>query len=227
MSFQEQFLNELDKKINLKHLLNHEFYMAWTQGTLSQECLKEYAKEYYHHVKAFPTYLSALHSHTEDQETRRHLLTNLIEEENGKPNHPELWKSFAISLGNSEEEIANHVPCSEIQSLIQTFRKNCLEGSVSEGLTALYAYESQIPEICVSKIDGLQKHYGMKNPEDWKYFTIHIEADKEHAAVERTLIAKHINESDSSAATVSAEQILNHLWNFLTSLCERYDVKCA
>ncbi|MBA3815941.1 MAG: CADD family putative folate metabolism protein [Parachlamydiaceae bacterium] len=223
----EQFLTHLDQKIQLKHLLNHEFYKAWSQGLLSKECLKEYAKEYYHHVKAFPTYLSALHSHTEDQETRKHLLTNLIEEEDGSPNHPELWKSFALALGNTEEEIIAHTPCCEIQSLIHVFRNQCLDGTVCEGLTALYAYESQIPEICISKIDGLKKHYGMQNHESWKYFIVHIAADKEHAAVERELIAKHINDNDAPAAMKSAEAILNHLWGFLSGLCERYDVKCA
>jgi pyrroloquinoline-quinone synthase len=227
MLFNEQFLNDLDQKIESKHLLKHPFYMAWTQGTLSKECLKEYAKEYYHHVKAFPTYLSALHSHTEDQATRKHLLTNLIEEEDGTPNHPELWKSFALSLGNTEEEISRHTPNEEISSLIHTFRKNCLEGSVSDGLTSLYAYESQIPEICISKIDGLKQHYQMKDPESWKYFTIHIAADKEHAAIERELIAKHIDTQSAASAMESADQILNHLWNFLSGLCTRYDIKCA
>lgn len=224
---QEQFLTDLDNKVHSKNLLNHEFYKAWTQGLLSIECLKEYAKEYYHHVKAFPTYLSALHSHTEDQETRKLLLTNLIEEEDGSPNHPELWKSFALALGNTEEEIAAHSPCSEIRSLIQTFRKNCLGGTTCDGLTALYAYESQIPEICISKIDGLKKHYGMQNPENWKYFTVHIAADKEHAAIERALIAKHVDENCAASAMESADRILCHLWDFLSGLCVRYDIKCA
>lgn len=227
MSFHEQFLIELDKKISSKHLLNHEFYKAWTNGLLSKECLKEYAKEYYHHVKAFPTYLSALHSHTEDQETRKHLLKNLIEEEDGTPNHPELWKAFALALGNTEEEIAAHTPCTEIQQLIQTFRKQCLEGTISEGLTSLYAYESQIPEVCISKIDGLKKYYNMQNQDDWKYFSIHIAADKEHAAIERKLIAKHVNKDCAENAMKSADKILCHLQDFLSGLCERYNVKCA
>lgn len=227
MSFQEQFLNELDNAILSKNLLRHEFYLAWSQGSLSIECLKEYAKEYYHHVKAFPTYLSALHSHTEDQETRKLILTNLIEEEAGAPNHPELWKSFALALGNTEEEIANHTPCNEIRLLIQDFKRQCLESSVSDGLASLYAYESQIPEICISKIEGLKKHYGMKNPESWKYFNVHIAADKEHAAVERGLIAKHVNDNNAGAAMRSANQILNRLWDFLSGLCDRYQIKCC
>lgn len=224
MDINEQFLSDLDSKIQAKHLLKHTFYVAWSEGRLSLECLKEYAKEYYHHVKAFPTYLSALHSHTENSETRKQILQNLIEEEAGSPNHPELWKRFALSLGNTEEEIASHVPSEEITNLIGTFKSICINGSVSDGLAALYSYESQIPPICISKIDGLRQHYGMINPKDWAYFTVHIEADKEHAAVERELIGKHFDVKNVETVNKSADQVLDGLWNFLTSLCERYEV---
>src|SRR5690349_7487851 len=109
------------------------------------------------------------------------------------PNHPDLWKSFALSLGANEEEIETHTPCSEIQTLIQTFRSICRNGQTVEGLAALYAYESQIPSICISKMDGLKKHYGMQDPTAWHYFAIHIAADEEHAQVERELLSLHIS----------------------------------
>src|SRR4051812_49158471 len=102
------FFNELEALIQQKHLLNHDFYRAWSQGELPSGVLQEYAKEYYHHVQAFPTYLSALHSRTENMAWRRLLLQNLIEEEAGSPNHPELWKEFALHLGISEEELLSH-----------------------------------------------------------------------------------------------------------------------
>ena len=103
-TFCTTFLDDLDAQIKEKHLLNHPFYQAWSRGELSLECLQEYAKEYYHHVKAFPTYISALHAHTECPSTRKALLQNLMEEEGGSPNHPDLWKNFALSLGVKEEE---------------------------------------------------------------------------------------------------------------------------
>ena len=98
----DPYLSQIDSLIQAKNLLNHPFYQAWTRGELSQECLIEYAKEYYHHVKAFPRYISAIHSRTEEASTRKHLLNNLIEEEAGSANHPDLWKSVAQSLGASE-----------------------------------------------------------------------------------------------------------------------------
>lgn len=218
------FLDKIDAQIQAKHLLNHDFYKAWTRGELSKECLKEYAKEYYHHVKAFPRYLSAVHSHTDDAATRRHLLNNLIEEEAGSPNHPDLWRAFAKSLGATDTEIDTHTPSTAIKDVVDTFMDICQNSSTADGIASLYAYESQIPPICISKIAGLKQHYGMKNPQDWKYFSVHIEADKEHAAVERELLNHHVNENNAISVTQSVEHTLDALWNFLSSLCERYNL---
>jgi pyrroloquinoline-quinone synthase len=219
-----EFLNELEELIESKHLLKHPFYLAWSEGKLSKECLKEYAKEYYHHVKAFPTYLSAIHSHTEDPETRKALLKNLIEEEAGSPNHPELWHGFAKELGATEQEIEEHRPNLQISSLIETFKQNCAHPDIAVGIASLYAYESQIPEICISKISGLRKFYGMTNPKSWEYFTIHIHADQEHSADERELLKKHVQEE--SQVLEGAKRILERLNDFLTGLCHRYEIAC-
>ena len=222
----DTFLQELDALIQSKHLLNHAFYLAWSKGELSIDCLKEYAKEYYHHVQAFPTYLSALHAHTEDASTRKVLLQNLIEEEAGSPNHPDLWRNFTTALGVTESELACHTPNAEISSLIDAFRSICSKLGVAEGVAALYAYESQIPKICISKIDGLKKHYGMQDPNSWQYFSVHIAADEQHAAEERSLLQSYITPKNMSDVRTSAHTVLEGLWNFLSGLCERYNISC-
>src|SRR2546430_7060840 len=98
-------LDAIDRQIAAKHLLTHPFYLAWTRGELSRAALADYARQYYHHVAAFPTYLSAVHAGSDDQPTRRQLLNNLIDEEAGSPNHPELWLQFAEAVGVSKEEV--------------------------------------------------------------------------------------------------------------------------
>ena len=138
-----------------------------------------FASSTYHHVAAFPTYLSAVHANCDDQGTRKQLLNNLIDEEAGSPNHPELWKKFAGSLGVEKAQLTQTEKQPETENLINTFRSVCKQRSTAEGLAALYAYESQIPSICESKIDGLKKHYGFTKPEHYEYFTVHIEADRE------------------------------------------------
>lgn len=221
------FLDKLDAQIQSKHLLKNPFYLAWSRGELSIEVLREYAKDYYHHVLAFPTYLSAIHCRCEEAAVRRLLLQNLIEEEAGSPNHPELWRNFALRLGVTEEELASHEPSVAMQTLIQTFRSICGGQTIGEGIAALYAYESQIPEICVSKIDGLKKHYGKTSPKDWEYFSVHIAADKEHALQERKLLQSCVGKDAEEVVHFSVNRVLDALWNFLISLCDRYNIAHA
>src|SRR2546430_1864541 len=161
----DQYLEQIDHDIADRHLLKHPFYLAWTRGELSKEALTDYAKQYFHHVAAFPTYLSAVHSQCDDQATRRQILDNLIDEEAGSPNHIDLWLKFVEGLGLDAFQPAQTKPTPETQNLINAFRSVCRDGSVAQGLAVLYAYESQIPAICESKIDGLRKHYGIKNSE--------------------------------------------------------------
>src|SRR6185369_17218708 len=129
-----QYLEQIDNDIAEKHLLKHPFYLAWTRGELSKEALSDYAKQYYHHVAAFPTYLSALHAKCDDQPTRKQILQNLIDEEAGSPNHPELWKQFANALDVSDVDLAKTGQQPETKSLIETFRSICGNGSTAEGL---------------------------------------------------------------------------------------------
>ncbi len=221
-----QYLNTIDNDIAEKHLLKHPFYLAWTRGELSEEALADYAKQYYHHVAAFPTYLSAVHAKCDDQETRKQLLDNLIDEEGGSPNHPDLWLKFAEGLGVSNVKIRNTQKQPETKNLIDTFRSVCRDGSTAEGLAALYAYESQIPAICESKIDGLKKHYGFTNPEHYRYFSVHIEADCEHSAAEREMLSASINNHNFESVKASANRVLNALWEMLSGVCRRHAIAC-
>src|SRR6266480_633682 len=115
-----EYVNTIDNDIAAKHLLKHPFYLAWTRGELSREALADYARQYYHHVAAFPTYLSAVHAKCDDQATRRQLLNNLIDEEGGSLNHPELWLQFAKALGVPAIDVRNTTKEPETKNLIDT-----------------------------------------------------------------------------------------------------------
>ena len=218
------FLECIDVQIQSKHLLKHDFYLAWSRGELSADCLREYAKDYYQHVKEFSRYISAIHCKTENETTRKILLKNLIEEEAGSPDHPELWKNFALGMGVTEEELIHHKPSKEMENLISTFRHICGHQTIAEGIAALYAYESQIPEICISKIDGLKKYYSASDPKHWEYFTVHIEADREHAAQERELLRSYVNTDNRQIIDSAVNKILNALQNFLSGMCSRFRI---
>jgi pyrroloquinoline-quinone synthase len=219
-------LSSIDQQIAAKHLLTHPFYLTWTRGELSKEALRDYAQQYYHHVAAFPTYLSAVHSRCDDQPTRRKILSNLMDEEAGNPNHPELWLRFAESLKLSRDQVRAVEKQPETKALIDSFRSVCCNGSTAEGLASLYAYESQIPAVSESKIEGLKKHYGFNDPKDYEYFTVHMEADREHSATERQLLGEYVNDGNADSVRVAVERILNSLWDLLSGVCRRHAIAC-
>jgi pyrroloquinoline-quinone synthase len=221
-----QYLDKIDNDIAEKHLLKHPFYLAWTRGELSKDALGDYARQYYHHVAAFPTYLSAVHAHCDDQVTRKQLLDNLIDEEAGSPNHPELWLKFANGLGVSDVDMRTTENRPETKNLIDIFRSVCRDGSTAEGLSALYAYESQIPTICESKIDGLKKFYGFTDPKGYEYFSVHIDADRDHSAAERKMLASCIGDRNIGNVRAAVQRVLDALWEMLSGVCRRHAIEC-
>ncbi len=108
------FWTRLEQRIAPFNLLTHPFYQAWTRGELTPADLAHYAAEYWHHVSAFPTYLSALHSRLPDEPLRREVLRNLSDEEgtdtaSGRP-HSDLWMDFANGMGAGRDEVTGRTP---------------------------------------------------------------------------------------------------------------------
>jgi len=142
------FFAELDARIARYDLLQHAYYTAWSRGELTREDLREYASEYWHHVSAFPTYLSALHSQLPDGELRRTVLANLADEEgmrDGTP-HSDMWMDFARGMGAKETNVRARELAPETRALLSHFRET-MYGSLPEAVAALYTYESRVPAI--------------------------------------------------------------------------------
>ncbi len=223
------FRDELKAIVDEKHLLKHPFYIAWTEGKLTREHLKQYAIQYFQNVLAFPTYLSAVHFNTPAMDgtiaARQEILENLIEEERGENNHPALWRRFATSLGATDAELTTTPALPSTTNLVDSFRNLCLRSPFYAGLAALYAYESQIPEIAAVKVDGLKQFYGMTNAEDYKFFTVHEKADVWHTEAELSLIERHADTPEKQAEVLEvARKASEALWQFLDGV---YDNYCA
>lgn len=224
----QSIIDAIDARVTRRHLLQHPFYQAWSRGELSLDALRDYAAQYYKHVAAFPTYLSAVHAQTEDAEVRREILSNLMDEEAGTPNHTELWLQFAESLGLSRDEVQSTPAWPATKNLVASFRDCCGKRGTGVGLASLYAYESQIPAVSEKKIEGLRQFYGSTNPEGYRYFTVHIEADREHAAVEAAQIARTVDSGTQEGALEAVDEVLDGLYGLLSAVCEKHDIHdCA
>ena len=215
----KSFIQKIDDLIEKNHLLNHSFYQAWNAGDLPSDTIKEYAAQYFHHVASFPRYLSAIHSNCDDIKTRQVLLENLVDEEKGDENHPELWMRFAEGMGNDRNQVKNTTLLKESEELVETFQSLTRSEKYHIGLAALYCYESMQPEIAETKKEGLKKFYGITDENTLKFFTVHIHADKWHREVIRGLI-KELSKSEKKQDEIlkAINSSLNVLNNFLTGM---------
>lgn len=208
-----------DERVAANRMLDHKFYRDWTAGALSRETLKDYAEQYFHHVDAFPRAISMTHAQCDSREGRRMLAENLAEEEGveaGKTDHPELWMQFAEGIGANRTKVLDTALYAGTQGLIDAFRR-LSQKSYAAGLGALYAYESQIPDIARTKIDGLKQNYGVDEERTLKFFTVHETADEEHAQVIRNLLDQ-LSEKESNEAVAAAEELSAALLGFLDSV---------
>jgi pyrroloquinoline-quinone synthase len=218
-----KFASELQAAIMEYSMLKHPFFVAWTEGKLSREVLAEYAKQYYAHVRAFPTYVSAVHSRCDDLAVRQELLENLIEEERGAENHPELWLRFAESLGVTRDEVkaadllpATRASVARLQSLTQS-------ADYRQGLAALLAYESQIPAVAQTKRAGLKDFYGIDDERAVSFFRVHESIDILHQQIElETLKAQCETQESRREAIEAARESAKALWNFLDGVNDAY-----
>jgi pyrroloquinoline-quinone synthase len=217
-----EFWSRLEERISRFDLLQHPFYQAWSMGELTREELKEYAAEYWHHVSAFPTYLSALHAGMADGEVRREVLRNLAEEEGvdaplGRA-HSDLWMDFAEGMGATRSEVEGRAVQPEMAALIAAFRELMQEKPVV-AMAALYAYESRVPGIAKTKAEGLAAHY-QTNGAAARYFTLHETADVHHASVWRELMNAQLAKEPAAAerALDVAEQAAKALWMALDGI---------
>jgi pyrroloquinoline-quinone synthase len=217
----------IDVEIARRAMLNHPFYQAWSEGRLTREVLGAYAKQYFHHVEAFPRAVSAVHAACPDRAGRRMLAENLAEEEGvgaGKSDHTSLWLDFAAGVGAGEADVRAVTLNRETLALIDAFRS--LSGkSYAAGLGALYAYESQLPAVATTKIAGLDRFYGVTDETAIRFFTVHEVADVEHAEVCRGLIDALPTEARAEAMD-GARSLADALLGFLTGVARETGVRC-
>ena len=210
----------LNEKIEAKHLLKNAFYQAWSKGELTLDELRSYSRQYFAHVRAFPAYLSEMHSRCENLDSRAVIARNLADEEAGSPTHPELWLNFAAGLGESREAVLNHPAGPRFEALVNTFRELARQ-QTGVAAAALYCYEKQIPAVSNTKIAGLKANYGIHSDDTLRYFSVHEEADVEHAAEWETLLERH------PISARQAEEVADRVLDALNGALDEVYAGCA
>jgi pyrroloquinoline-quinone synthase len=215
-----EFFDQLDARIAKYDLLCHPFYKAWSAGELTREDLREYAREYFHHVEAFPCYLEEFGSRVPDDQLRRVVLMNRDDEvgADGSRPHSDIWLDFLKGMGG-EGVPPKHAPLLEIQQLVGWFHSVARDGTPEEACAAFYAYESQVPRVAKEKARGLREMYNA-DEKTCGYFALHTTADVYHSRIWRHQLAKLVqgNATAAERALNSGEATAQALWKALDGI---------
>jgi len=210
-------IEQIDRLIAGRSLLDHPFYTKWAAGTLPASSLQEYARQYYAFESSFPRFLSALHSRCDRADVRASLLENLWDEEHGEANHAELWLRFAEGLGVSREEVRSAEWNGATVELVDGYRRVAAEAPVAAGVAALYAYEKQVPGVAASKIDGLRRFYGITGGPALQFFEVHAFLDVEHSEHEARIV-EDLAAGDEAEVLEATSRTLEAWWRFLDAV---------
>jgi pyrroloquinoline-quinone synthase len=214
-------IHSVDNDIEQKSLLKHRFYQLWSAGSLSMEDLRGYSKEYFQLVKAVPNLVGNVLAQLTPQleqncragNTMKH---NLDEEKQ----HVAPWVSFAESIGVARNDLYEYECSRKTQDAVYSMNELTRE-SFAAGVSALYAYEKQLPDISTKKIEGLVNFYGVKNEKALNYFRIHKTVDIEHAELWHSLI-EHLPGSLHETILNATSKSLMYQNMILDAVCDTY-----
>jgi pyrroloquinoline-quinone synthase len=204
----------IDNIIEEKSLLKHPFYQMWSEGKLSVDSLAGYSKEYFQMVKAVPEFVGTIASFAPGS-----LVTEIRENQAEEAEHLNPWINFAASLGVNGTEIASYSGLEKTNNSVSELSR--LITNLESGAVAMYAFEKEIPKISHTKLEGLEKFYGIVSEDATEYFRLHMEADIRHAQTWRGIIDAIPEEKHDEMISV-AEKSLSAQNHLLDSCYESY-----
>ncbi len=175
----KEWMDELDETPFLK---------SCREGTVSRETLETFLVQQYFYSRNFTRYLCALLSNIINDEHRRELTENLVDETGlgqvkGEP-HSRIYRRMLGKLGvdPSKAELL-----SETKALIETMWQSCRSPNPAVGLGALcLGAEAIVPHVYSQIVEGFLARG--EDAQNLEFFHLHIACDDEHALTMKKII---------------------------------------
>jgi pyrroloquinoline-quinone synthase len=212
-------IERIDYEIEKRSLLKHRFYQMWSEGKLTFDHLQGYSKEYFQLVKVVPKFVENIFNMVTNPSLNRDISQSLKEEYE----HIEPWIVFSTAMGVKRKDLTSYKGQTETNKAVSTLTR-LTELSLEEAVASMYAYEKELPKISRSKIDGLNKFYGVKSHHATKYFEIHEEVDLRHSELWKNIL-QTIPEEKQKFALSAAINSLEAQNKLLDSVQKNY-VEC-
>jgi pyrroloquinoline-quinone synthase len=211
------FWDRLETVKSDNDVLEHPFYVRWSNGELSRDELAAYSGQYRHAVVALAA-ASRNAAPAADGELREHLEDHAAEEHA----HIAVWDRFVDAAGGDAG--AEPAPETELCAAAWAGAGRNPEAT----LAALYAIESAQPQISSVKQRGLVELYGYEEGPATDYFEIHATLDHDHAEAHRRHLESSIESGDvdQDELIAAAREVLRANWTLLDGV-ERINGRAA
>jgi pyrroloquinoline-quinone synthase len=138
------------------------------------------------------------------------VIGELIDNQQEEADHIQYWIKFAGELGIAEEELIKYDGLKKTKKAVSDLSE--LMNTYDGGSCAMYAFEKEIPKISQTKLDGMEKFYGMSSDDATEYFKLHTEADIRHTAAWRNILETTPTNTDDlvqvADKSISAQNLL-------------------
>jgi pyrroloquinoline-quinone synthase len=198
------FWDRLETVKSDNDVLEHPFYVRWSNGELSPEELAAYSGQYRHAVVALAA-ASRNAAPLADGDLREHLEQHAAEERA----HVELWDRFVAAAGGD----ADATPTAETELCSAAWAGAGRNATAT--LAALYAIESAQPQIAAVKQRGLVELYGYDEGPATDYFDVHATLDHDHADAHRQFLEASLGDADEDELVAAAREVLRANWTLL------------
>lgn len=195
-----EFLELLKREVIGHPALTHPFLERFGNGEADAEGIREFAVQYYRHVRVSRLYLAALISNCREDEGLQLALAEILMDEYGHldpaETHPALYRRFLRALDITEEEWEAPQTLPEIEAYISVHYELCRNPDFRLGLGALGpASEWPVPPIYVRLSEGLKKSADVTE-DDLEIFTSHVTMDVTHARIMMEAIAPYAGDQE-------------------------------
>ena len=162
----------------IQRLMDHRYFSELRDGKLSIKRLQGWAIQHYLHNNAIlKAFALGMVKNAHDQSLFDYYSYQFNEEQT----HPDLAKKFGLALGLREEDFADATQIFECQIHSARTVYNTLLGGGALSRASALTSESMVCRYSEEFNTYLRKNYALKD-EALTFFTVHMEADKEHTA---------------------------------------------
>ena len=137
--------------------------------------------------------------------------------------HVQPWLDFSSGLGLIKDQVSEYSGESKVNEAVKKLEK-LSSNSLMNGVSMMYSFEKQLPEISTTKIEGLKKFYDVNDENAINYFKIHEKVDIKHAKLWEDIIVNNSERYyeeiyDASIKSLEAQnQILDVVYDKYISL---------